>query len=222
MTKARRGARHAGEERARAPRGRRRRRCPPGSTVSSTRGSGPQSEPEREPIQTCGSRGEAGGDAVGRVGVEVEHRDPAAEPLGAQRRDRDGDVVHRAEAARHAGRGVVEAAEQVQRGRAGAERLARAAERAAAGEPDGGHHLVDRHVGRVDAEDRARASPGGRATRAAPACARGRGSRRRSGGACAARSRATAPDSRGATRRRSRRGAARGPTAASSPESGSR
>ena len=107
-----------------------------------------------EPIQWSRIGGEAGGDAVGRVGVEVEDRHLPGEAVGADRGDGHGDVVHRAVAAGRRRAGVVEAAEQVELGLAAAQRLAGGLDGGAGGETDRAHHLVDRDVGGVDAEDR--------------------------------------------------------------------
>ena len=77
---------------------------PSGSSVSSTPGGSPVGAGEgADPVVRVG--GEAGGDAVGRVGVEIEHADLPHEAVGPDRGDGDGDVVHGAVAAGSGRRG---------------------------------------------------------------------------------------------------------------------
>ena len=126
---------------------------PSGRTVSSARGSGPQSEPDSDPSQTRASASKQAASPSGGWASRSSTAISLADAVRAQRRHGDGDVVHRAEAPGRAGRGVVEPAEQVQRRGVRAERLPRPRERPAAREPDGRHDLVDRDVARIDRED---------------------------------------------------------------------
>ena len=90
--------------------------------------------------------------------VEVQHQHAPAEPVVPQRRDRDGDVIHGAEATVACAPRMMEPAEEVQLAARDASRPRpeggpRRLQRRAAGQADGGHQLLGPHVTRVDGVD---------------------------------------------------------------------